>query len=40
MNNGRHLAPREAKEMNALALELGRRLLSMTQNRRPFPEAR
>jgi hemoglobin len=37
LNNGRHLAPREAKELNGLAHELGRRLLSMTQTRRPFP---
>ncbi len=35
LNNGRHLAPREAEEMNALAHELGRRLFTMTQSRRP-----
>ena len=34
LNNGRHLAPREAEEMNALAHELGRRLFTMTQSRR------
>ncbi|MFA6546680.1 MAG: group III truncated hemoglobin [Limisphaerales bacterium] len=33
LNNGRHLAAREAEEMNALAHELGRRLLAVTENR-------
>jgi hypothetical protein len=36
LNNGRHLAPREAEELNAMAHELGRRLFTMTRNRRPF----
>ena len=36
LNNGRHLAPHEAKEMNRLAHDFGRRLFAMTQNRRPF----
>lgn len=36
LNNGRHLALSEATEMNALAHEFGRRLLTVTQNRRPF----
>lgn len=35
LNNGRQLAPREAGELNARAQELGRRLFTMTQNRRP-----
>lgn len=34
LNNGRHLAPREAGELNALAHELGRRLFTITLNRR------
>jgi len=34
LNNGRHLAPREAGELNALAHELGRRLFTVTLNRR------
>lgn len=38
LNNGRHLAPREAAEMNARAQELGRRLFAVTQNRRPFAQ--
>jgi len=33
-NNGRHLAPREAQELNGLAHEFGRRLYSVTQQRR------
>jgi hemoglobin len=37
LNNGRHLAPREAGELNAIAHELGRRLFAVTQNRRPVP---
>ena len=36
LNNGRHLAPREAMELNSRAQKLGRRLFSMTQSRRPF----
>jgi hemoglobin len=32
LNNGRHLAPREAEEMNERAHELGRRLFTVTQN--------
>lgn len=36
LNNGRHLAPREAEELNARAHELGRRLFTVTQHRRPF----
>ncbi|MGC3959703.1 MAG: group III truncated hemoglobin [Verrucomicrobiota bacterium] len=36
LNNGRHLAPREADELNAIAHELGRRLFTVTRNRRPF----
>ena len=36
LNNGRHLAPPEAGEMNRLAHDFGRRLFAMTQNRRPF----
>jgi hemoglobin len=35
-NNGRHLAPREAQELNAIAHEMGRRLFTVTRNRRPF----
>jgi len=38
-NNARQLAPREADEMNARAQEFGRRLFTMTQNRRPFASA-
>ncbi len=34
LNNGRHLAPREAQELNAIAHELGRRLFTMTQMRK------
>ncbi len=34
LNNGRHLAPRGAEELNARAHELGRRLFAMTQGRR------
>lgn len=34
LNNGRHLALREAGELNALAHELGRRLFTITLNRR------
>ena len=33
LNNGRHLAAREAGELNALAHELGRRLFTVTLNR-------
>lgn len=36
LNNGRSLAPREAEELNAIAHELGRRLLMVTRQRRPF----
>ena len=36
LNNGRHLALREAEELNAIAHELGRRLFTVTRNRRPF----
>jgi hemoglobin len=36
LNNGRHLAPREAQELNAIAQEMGRRLFTVTRNRRPF----
>lgn len=36
LNNGRHLAPREAQELNAIAHELGRRLFTVTRNRQPF----
>ena len=36
LNNGRHLAPQEAQELNAIAHELGRRLFTVTRNRRPF----
>ena len=36
LNNGRHLAPQEAQEMNARAHELGRRLFTVTRNRQPF----
>lgn len=36
LNNGRHLAPREAQELNAIAHELGRRLFTVTRNRRPL----
>ena len=36
LNNGRHLAPREAEELNARAHELGRRLFTVTRNRQPF----
>jgi hemoglobin len=36
LNNGRHLAPREAQELNAIAHEMGRRLFTVTRNRRPF----
>ena len=35
-NNGRHLAPGEAEEMNRLAHEFARRLSALTQNRRTF----
>jgi hemoglobin len=38
LNNGRHLAPREAEELNDRAQELGRRLFTVTQNRRPFAD--
>jgi len=34
-NNGRHLAPREAQELNNIAHEMGRRLFTVTRNRRP-----
>src|SRR6188768_3197523 len=34
LNNGRHLAPREAEELNAIAHELGRRLFTVTQARK------
>lgn len=34
LNNGRHLAPREAGELNAIAQELGRRLFTVTQARK------
>ena len=36
LNNGRHLASVEAAELNALAHEFGRRLMTMTQHRRPL----
>ncbi|HEX5223222.1 MAG TPA: group III truncated hemoglobin [Verrucomicrobiae bacterium] len=36
LNNGRHLAAREAAELNAIAHELGRRLYTVTRNRLPF----
>lgn len=36
LNNGRHLAPREAKELDAIAHELGRRLFTVTRDRRPI----
>jgi hemoglobin len=39
-NNERHLAPCEAEELNALAQEFGRRLSTITQNRRPFAVTR
>jgi len=38
LNNGRHLALREAEELNAIAHEMGRRLFTVTRNRRPFSE--
>lgn len=34
LNNGRHLAPREAEELNAIAHEMGRRLFTVTRSRR------
>jgi hemoglobin len=34
-NNSRHLAPREAQELNAIAHEMGRRLFTVTRQRRP-----
>jgi len=36
LNNGRHLPPRETEELNAIAHEMGRRLFTVTRNRRPF----
>jgi hemoglobin len=33
-NNSRHLAPREAQELNAIAHEMGRRLFTVTRQRR------
>jgi hemoglobin len=35
-NNSRHLAPREAQELNAIAHEMGRRLFTVTRPRRPI----
>jgi hemoglobin len=35
-NNGRHLASREAQELNAIAHEMGRRLFTVTRPCRPI----